>query len=66
MGGKIGVLVEINCETDFVAKNEGFKNFVKDVAMHIAAANPFTYVTKEEVPMEEIERKRDSSSSGIK
>lgn len=58
MGGKIGVLVEINCETDFVAKNEGFKNFVKDVAMHIAAANPL-YVTKEEVPMEEIEKEKE-------
>jgi len=39
-GGKIGVLVEVNCETDFVAKNDDFKNFVKDVAMHIAAADP--------------------------
>lgn len=58
MGGKIGVLVEVNCETDFVAKNEGFKNFVKDVAMHIAAANPL-YVTKEEVPMEEIEKEKE-------
>ncbi|MBC3899538.1 translation elongation factor Ts [Acetobacterium malicum] len=58
MGGKIGVLVEVNCETDFVAKNEGFKNFVKDVAMHIAAANPL-YVTKEEVPMDEIEKEKE-------
>lgn len=58
MGGKIGVLVEVNCETDFVAKNEGFKTFVKDVAMHIAAANPL-YVTKEEVPMEEIEKEKE-------
>ena len=58
MGGKIGVLVEINCETDFVAKNEGFKNFVKDVAMHIAAANPL-YVTKEEVPTEELEKEKE-------
>jgi elongation factor Ts len=58
MGGKIGVLVEINCETDFVAKNEGFKNFVKDVAMHIAAANPL-YVNKEEVPMEELEKEKE-------
>ncbi len=58
MGGKIGVLVEVNCETDFVAKNEGFKNFVKDVAMHIAAANPL-YVNKEEVPMEELEKEKE-------
>ena len=54
MGGKIGVLVEINCETDFVAKTDGFKAFAKDVAMHIAAANP-TYVSKEEVPEAEDE-----------
>jgi len=58
MGGKIGVLVEVNCETDFVAKNEGFKNFVKDVAMHIAAAN-LLYVTKEEVPTEELEQEKE-------
>ncbi|MBI4856530.1 MAG: translation elongation factor Ts [Acetobacterium woodii] len=58
MGGKIGVLVEVNCETDFVAKNEGFKNFVKDVAMHIAAANPL-YVTKEEVPTAELEKEKE-------
>ncbi len=57
MGGKIGVLVEVNCETDFVAKNEDFLAFVKDVAMHIAAANP-TYITKEEVPAEVIENEK--------
>ncbi|WP_337959673.1 translation elongation factor Ts [Acetobacterium tundrae] len=58
MGGKIGVLVEINCETDFVAKTDGFKTFVKDVAMHIAATNPL-YVTKEEVPDEELEKEKE-------
>ncbi|WP_338000855.1 translation elongation factor Ts [Acetobacterium paludosum] len=58
MGGKIGVLVEINCETDFVAKTDGFKTFVKDVAMHIAATNPL-YVTKEEVPDEEVEEEKE-------
>ncbi|WKY46236.1 translation elongation factor Ts [Eubacteriaceae bacterium ES2] len=58
MGGKIGVLVEVNCETDFVAKNEGFLNFVKDVAMHIAASNP-SYVNKEEVPTEELEKEKE-------
>jgi len=47
--GKVGVLVEINCETDFVAKNEVFREFVKDVTLHIAAANPL-YVTREQVP----------------
>jgi elongation factor Ts len=48
-GGKIGVLVEVNCESDFVARNDDFKTFVKDVAMQIAAANPI-YVRKEDVP----------------
>ncbi|MBE2205089.1 MAG: translation elongation factor Ts [Chthoniobacterales bacterium] len=47
--GKVGVLVEINCETDFVAKNDIFRDFVKDVTLHIAAANPL-YVSREEVP----------------
>ncbi|MDD5746345.1 MAG: translation elongation factor Ts [Candidatus Omnitrophica bacterium] len=49
LGGKIGVLVEINCETDFVARNEQFKAFVKDIAMQIAAANPL-YLNPEDVP----------------
>jgi elongation factor Ts len=57
-GGKIGVLVEVNCETDFVAKNETFKSFVKDVAMHIAAAYP-QYVRREEVPDAVIEREKE-------
>lgn len=58
MGGKIGVLVEVNCETDFVAKNDGFKNFVRDIAMHIAATNPL-YITKEEVPAAEIDKEKE-------
>lgn len=48
-GSKLGVLVEVNCETDFVARNDGFREFVKDIAQQIAAANP-TYVRREEVP----------------
>jgi elongation factor Ts len=48
-GGKIGVLVEVNCETDFVARNEDFQEFVRDVALHIAAANP-QFVSEDEVP----------------
>ncbi len=56
--GKVGVLVEINCETDFVAKNENFREFVKDITLHIAAAHP-TYVTREEVPVELVEKERD-------
>ncbi len=58
MGGKIGVLVEVNCETDFVAKNPDFQNFVKDVAMHIAAANP-AYVAKEDVPEDVIASEKE-------
>ncbi len=50
-GGKIGVLVEVNCETDFVAKTDDFKQFVKDIAMHIAASSP-QYVKREDVPEE--------------
>lgn len=57
-GGKIGVLVEVNCETDFVAKNEAFQSFVKDIAMHIAAAAP-QFVAREEVPAELLEREKD-------
>lgn len=58
MGGKIGVLVEINCETDFVGKSEVFQNLVKDVAMHIAAAKP-EYLTAEEVPAEVLEHEKE-------
>jgi elongation factor Ts len=57
-GGKIGVLVEVNCETDFVAKNENFQAFVKDVAMHIAAASP-QFVRREEVSAELVEREKE-------
>ena len=57
MGGKIGVLLEVNCETDFVAKTDDFKQLVHDIAMHIAASNP-TYITKEEVDQAEIEHEK--------
>jgi elongation factor Ts len=57
-GGKIGVLVEVNCETDFVAKNENFQAFAKDVAMHIAAAAP-QFVRREEVPADLLEREKE-------
>ncbi|MGE5234248.1 MAG: translation elongation factor Ts [Acidobacteriota bacterium] len=56
-GGKIGVLVEINCETDFVARTDDFQELVKDVAMHIAAADP-RFVRREEVTPEVLERER--------
>ncbi len=58
LGGKIGVLVEVNCETDFVAKTEEFKLFVHNVAMQIAAAKP-TYISKEEVAQDEIEKEKE-------
>jgi len=57
-GGRIGVLVEVNSETDFVAKNEEFKVFVKDIAMQIAASNP-QYVSRDEVPQDMIEKEKD-------
>jgi elongation factor Ts len=57
-GGKIGVLVEVNCETDFVAKNDTFQAFVRDIGMHIAAASPL-FVRREEVPAEMIEREKE-------
>ncbi len=57
-GGRIGVLVEVNCETDFVAKTDQFRDFVRDIAMHIAASNP-RYVRREEVPQEEIEKEKE-------
>jgi len=55
MGGRVGVLVELNCETDFVAKNEEFKQLAKDLCMHIAAASPL-YVKREDVPAEMVEK----------
>lgn len=58
MGGKIGVLVEVNCETDFVAKTDAFQAFVKDVAMHIAAANPM-YVSEEEIDPAVLEKEKE-------
>lgn len=57
LGGRIGVLVEVNCETDFVAKTDDFKALVKDIAMHIAAAKP-EFVSREEVPQSAIEHEK--------
>src|SRR6266404_9674263 len=58
MGGKVGVLVEVNCETDFVARGEEFQQLVKDIAMHIAAAEP-RYVSRDEVTAETLDKERD-------
>jgi len=58
MGGKLGVLVEVNCETDFVAKNDDFKEFARNVAMHIAATNPVG-IKEEDVPEDAVNRERE-------
>jgi elongation factor Ts len=57
MGGRIGVLVEVNCETDFVAKTEDFQVMARDIAMHVAASNP-VYVRSDEIPPETLEREK--------
>ena len=58
MGGKIGVMVELNCETDFVAKTADFQNLAKDLAMHVAAANPL-YLRPEDIPADALEREKE-------
>lgn len=65
MNGKIGVLVEINCESDFVARNEEFQEMVKNIAMHIAAANP-RFVSPEEIPQDVLEEEKDIISEQFK
>jgi elongation factor Ts len=64
-GGRIGVIVEVNCETDFVARNTDFQDLVKDVAMQIAAANP-KYVRREEVPTEQLEKEKEIQRALLK
>ena len=58
MGGKVGVLLEVNCETDFVARGDQFKSLVHDIALQIAAANPL-YLTKEDVPADVLEKEKE-------
>ncbi|HPL96093.1 MAG TPA: translation elongation factor Ts [Smithellaceae bacterium] len=58
MGGKIGVMVEVNCETDFVAKTEDFQTMARDIAMHVAASNPL-YVRSEDIPAHALEREKE-------
>lgn len=65
MGGKVGVLVEVNCETDFVARGEEFQQLVKDIAMHIAAAEP-RYVSREEVTQATLEKEREIARAQAK
>jgi len=63
--GKVGVLIEVNCETDFVAKNENFRSFVKDITLHIAAAHPL-YVSREDVPSKLIDAEREIYQAQVK
>lgn len=65
MGGRIGVMVELNCETDFVAKTEDFQATARDIAMHIAASNPL-YVRPEEIPEEVLEREKEIYRSQLR
>src|SRR5216683_4097870 len=65
MGGKVGVLVEVNCETDFVARGEEFQQLVKDIAMHIAAAEP-RHVSREEVTSETLDKEREIARAQAK
>ncbi len=58
MGGKVGVLVEVNCETDFVARTDGFQALAKEIAMHVAAADP-RFVSRDQVPGTELEKEKD-------
>jgi elongation factor Ts len=64
VGGKVGVLIEVNCETDFVARNDEFKAFVKDLCLHIAAANPIC-VTREEVPAADIAKETEIAAAQV-
>lgn len=62
LGGKVGVLIEVNCETDFVAKTDDFKSFVKDLCLHIAAVNPIC-ISRDQVPAELVEKEREIAAS---
>ncbi|HMF57330.1 MAG TPA: translation elongation factor Ts [Pyrinomonadaceae bacterium] len=65
MGGKVGVLVEINCETDFVARSDEFQQLIKDIAMHVAAAEP-RYVAREDVPADALDKEREIARAQAK
>ena len=64
VGGKVGVLLEVNCETDFVGRNDDFKAFCQDLCLQIAAANPL-YVSRESVPESEIAKERDIAAASL-
>lgn len=64
VGGKVGVLIEVNCETDFVARNDDFRVFVKDLCLQIAAASPL-YVTRDQVPEADLAKERDIATAQL-
>jgi len=64
LGGKVGVMIEVNCETDFVARNDEFRAFVKDLCLHIAAASPL-YVSRDQVPEADIAAERDIATAQV-
>ena len=64
VGGKVGVLIEVNCETDFVARNDGFKAFVKDLCLQIAAASPL-YVSRDQVPEADLAKEREIAAAQV-
>ena len=64
VGGKVGVLLEVNCETDFVARNEDFKSFCRDLCLQIAAASPL-YVTRDQVPEADLAKERDIAAAQV-
>lgn len=65
LAGRVGVLIEVNCETDFVAKNENFQAFVKDLTLHIAAANP-AYLQREDVPQDIVDKEKEIAAEQVK
>ena len=64
LGGKVGVMIEVNCETDFVARNDEFRAFVKDLCLHIAAASPL-YVTRDQVPEADLAAEREIATAQV-
>lgn len=64
LGGKVGVMIEVNCETDFVARNDEFRAFVKDLCLHIAAASPL-YVTRDQVPEADVAAEREIATAQV-
>jgi elongation factor Ts len=64
LGGKVGVLIEVNCETDFVARNDDFRAFVRDLCLQIAAANPL-YISRDQVPEADLAKEREIAAAAV-